>query len=132
MRQTTRCLRAIGFGGLLWVRAVAAFSGQPPEGASPAEAERIWQALVEALALGDRAGVVRLTHSARRHLVADPLPPLPADEAHQLGFCRPLPGPLPSRENEVIYRVRCEARGERAETNLILRRDLDGVWRVIP
>jgi len=132
MGQAVRCLVGFALGSVLWGSAWVAWPGEAPEGPSLAEAERIWQDLVEALALGDRAGLLRLTHSARRHLVADPLRPLSADEAHQLGFCQPQPGPLPSQDDEVIFRLRCEARGEQAETNLVLRRDVDGAWRVIP
>src|SRR3990172_6174477 len=76
MGQAVRCLVGFALGSVLWGSAWVAWPGEAPEGPSLAEAERIWQGLVEALAPGGRAGLLRLTHSARRHLVADPLRPL--------------------------------------------------------
>lgn len=103
--------------------------GLPP--APPlAEVEATWRALVEALSLGDREGVRLLTHSARRHLLPDPLPLTPA-EAYQLGFCQPRPEPVRTGPEDLIYPVLCEHGAERVEHFLHLRRDRDGVWRIL-
>jgi len=95
-----------------------------------AEVEATWRALVEALSLGDREGVRQLTHSARRHLLPDPLPVAPA-EAYQLGFCQPKPEPFRLQTDELVYRVTCAAFGDQAEMALHLGRDRDGVWRIL-
>ena len=116
-------------GLLLPLLADAGEPGLPP--APPlAEVEATWRALVEALSLGDREGVRQLTHSARRHQLPDPLPLSPA-EAYQYGFCRPQPEPLRSGPEDVIFPVLCERGTERLDHFLHLRRDRDGVWRIL-
>jgi len=126
--------RGCGLGWLLAALLLPTLVSPADPGLPPppplAEVEATWRALVEALSLGDREGVRQLTHSSRRHLLPDPLP-LPPAEAYQLGFCQPQPEPLRLQADELVYRVHCTAFREQAEMVLHLRRDRDGVWRIL-
>lgn len=104
----------------------------PADAPSLAAVEATWQAFVEALSLGDREGLRQLTHSSRRHLLPDRLPPLVSEEGYQYGFCRPQQEFSRPREDEIAYLLVCEAAGERVMRFFYLRRDRDGVWRIMP
>jgi len=66
----------------------------------------------------------------RRQQLPDPLPMAPA-EAYQLSFCHPQPLPMRLGPDEVVYPLLCEHGAERVEHFLHLRRDRDGVWRML-
>jgi len=96
------------------------------------EVEGTYRAMVEALRKGDRRALLQLLHSSRRYGIPNPLPPLPAEEVRQFDFCRPTRPLFRIREEEIGYLLVCEAAGERVEDQFLLRRDGDGVWRIIP
>jgi hypothetical protein len=125
-------LAMMGLWGLLQFPADLPLPSLPEDAPALVEVEGTFRAMVEALGTGDRRALVHLTHSSRRQLLPDPLPPLPADEARQYAFCRPTRPLLRTQEDEIAYLIVCEAAGERAEDVFTLRRDRDGVWRIIP
>jgi hypothetical protein len=104
----------------------------PEDAPSLVEVEGTYRATVEALRTGDRRTLLHLTHSSRRYLVPNPLVPMPAEEARQFDYCRPTQPLFRIREEEIAYLLVCEAAGERVEDLFLLRRDRDGVWRIIP
>jgi hypothetical protein len=104
----------------------------PEDAPSLVEVEGTYRAVVEALRTGDHMALRRLTHSERRHLLPSRLAPLPAEEARQFDYCRPTQPLFRIREEEIAYLLVCEAAGERVEDLFLLRRDRDGVWRIIP
>ncbi len=125
-------LAAGGLWGLLGLAPALPRPPLPADAPALAAVEATWRALAQALRHGDRPALLRLTHSSRRHLLPEPLVPLPPEEARQYDFCRPQPEALPTREDEVAYLLVCEVPGERAERFFYLRRDADGIWRIIP
>jgi hypothetical protein len=107
-------------------------SGQFHIGPPFAEVQATWTALWQRLGQGDVEGARRYVHSARQAVF--PWRKTPAelrDLARQMRACRLDPRPLPIDLDEVMYRVVCEHAGERAETLIGLRRDVDGVWRFV-
>jgi hypothetical protein len=96
------------------------------------EVEGTYRAMIEALRTGDHRALRRLTHSERRHLLPSTLAPLPAEEARQFDYCRPTQHLFRIREEEIAYLLVCGAAGERVEDLFLLRRDRDGVWRILP
>lgn len=104
----------------------------PEDALSLVEVEGIYRAMIEALRTGDRPALLRLTYSTRRLLLPNPLVPLPVEEARQYDFCHPQRPVLSDGQNEIAYLLVCEAAGERVEQFFYLRRDRDGVWRIMP
>lgn len=119
------------------------------------EVEAAWTGFWTAVILGDLEGARKYIHSQRQHLFPGKRTLAELQEiAQQMAFCRldPTPFPLslldeatarqfglsererarplpPGSLDELIYRVYCEHRGEKAETQVGVRRDWDGVWR---
>jgi hypothetical protein len=120
---------------LVWAWSVAeAQDAQPPPAVGPpfAEVEATWNAFWTQLAEGDLAAAWRYVHSSRRYLPSpDKLSAL-QDLAQQMAFCQLEATPLPPAKDEAWYLVRCRHGGETAETIVIIRRDTDGAWRLIP
>jgi hypothetical protein len=104
----------------------------PEDAPSLVEVEGTYRATVEALRTRDRRALLHLTYSERRHLLPSTLAPLPTEEARQFDYCRPTQPLFRIREEEIAYLLVCEAAGERVEDLFLLRRDRDGVWRIIP
>lgn len=127
-----RLVAAVGMWGLLQLPPGLPTPPLPEDAPILVEVEGIYRGMVEALRTGDRRALLQLTHSSRRHLLPDPLRPLPPDEARQYDFCRPQQPVLRTGEEEIAYFLVCEAAGERVEQFFYLRRDVDGVWRIIP
>lgn len=125
-------LIAAGLWALLQIPPDLPLPPLPEDAPSLVEVEGIYRAMIEALRAGDARALRNLTHSARRHLLPSSLTPLPTVEARQYDFChiqRPLLG---DGEKEIVYLLVCEAAGERVEEFFYLRRDRDGVWRILP
>lgn len=105
--------------------------GAPFFGPPFSEAQAVWNAFWGRLLEGDVDGARRHVHTLRKHrfpwnqTVAEL-----QDIAQQMSFCRLQPEPLPLDLDEVLYQVRCEHEGEKAEMLVGLRRDVDGVWRI--
>ena len=108
---------------------------QPPPIVGPpfAEVEAKWNAFWAHMAEGDLVAAGQYVHSSRRYLSSTgrPLSEL-QDLAQQMAFCQLDPAPFPPARDEVWYLVRCRHGGETAETFVIIRRDTDGLWRLIP
>jgi hypothetical protein len=130
-RLTIRCL-------LLSLQ-LAVPGGLPPGPApSPAEtspllgqAQTIWRGFWTALIVGDLEGARTHVHSERQHLFPGPhtredLLQMASEMAH----CRLDPNQVVEAPDEVIYWVLCEHRGETARSQVGLRRDRDGAWRL--
>jgi hypothetical protein len=102
-----------------------------PPGPSLEEATAVWTGFWTAVAVGDSVDAGRYVHSQRRHLFPGPHRP---DElqamATQMAYCRLDPNPRPVGPDEVIYRVLCQRGDETAESQVGLRRDHDGAWRL--
>jgi len=125
-------LAGLGLWALLQVPQDLPPLGLPEDTPALVEVEGTYRAMVEALRTGDRRALLRLTHSLRRQLLPNPLRPLPPDEARQFDACRPTRPVFRAQEDEITYLLICEAAGERAEQFFTIRRDRDGVWRIIP
>jgi hypothetical protein len=125
-------LAVVGLWAALQAPAELPLPPLPEDAPSLVEVEGTYRAMVEALRTGDRRALLYLIHSSRRYLVPRPLMPLPADEARQFDYCRPTQPLFRIREDQIGYLLVCEAAGERVEDLLLLRRDRDGVWRIIP
>lgn len=95
------------------------------------EAQAIWKGLWTGAITGDLRDVRRYLHSERQHLIPanSPIPEL-QQLATQMAYCRLDPKPVPVAVDEVIYRVLCERGGETAESQMGLRRERDGTWRI--
>lgn len=128
----TRVLIAARLWALLQVPPDLPMPPLPEEAPGLAEVEGMYRAMAEALQTADAGALRRLSHSSRRHLLPRTLAPLPPDEARQFAFCRPTRPVLRTGEEEMAYLLVCEAAGERVEQFFHLRRDHDGVWRILP
>ena len=105
----------------------------PPVGPPFAEVETAWTAFWTRLAEGDLAGAWRYLHSSRRYAPSgDTMLAMLQDLAHQMAFCRLEPSSAIGDGDNVMYLVKCQHGSETAERLVILRRDSDGVWRLIP
>ncbi len=124
-------LVAVGLSALLQVPPDFPLPPLPEDAPALVEVEGTYRAMVEALRTGDRRALLQLTHSSRRQLIPH-LRPLPPEEARQFEVCRPMRPVLRMREDEITYLLVCEAAGERVEQFFSLRRDRDGVWRILP
>lgn len=93
------------------------------------EVEAAWKGFWSAVILGDLNGARKYVHSHRQHLFPgrQTLEEL-KEMAGQMAYCRLDPAPFPLGE-DVIYRVLCQHGSETAESQVGVRRDLDGVWR---
>ena len=117
---------------LLTARAVAA-QLVPPTGPRFSEIEATWTAFWNHISLGDIESAAKYVHSSLRQLL-----PTAGDlrqmqqAADQMGCCRidPVPSPIQVRKDEVFYPVHCRHGDETAESQLGMRRDVDGVWRI--
>jgi hypothetical protein len=125
-------LAAVGLWAALQAPPEFPLPPMPEDAPSLVEVEGTYRGMVEALRMGDRRALLYLTHSSRRYLVPKPLMPLPAEEARQFDFCKPTQPLFRIREEEIAYLLVCETAGERVEDLFLLRRDRDGVWRIIP
>lgn len=102
-----------------------------PAGPSFEEAQAVWKGFWTAVITGDLNEARKYVHSQRQHLFPGRHTPEELREmASQMAHCRLDANPLPVSVEEVIYRVMCEQRGETAESQVGLRRDVDGVWRL--
>ncbi len=125
-------LVAVGLSALLQVPLDLPLSALPDDAPVLVEVEGLYRAMVDALRTGDRRALLRLTHSSRRQFLPNHLRPLPPAEARQIDVCRPTLPVLRTGEDEITYLLDCEATGERVEQYFSLRRDRDGVWRILP
>lgn len=135
----TRALRlTIGFlllnaPGLVlsgWWERVRAQSA-PEVGPPLEEAQAVWKRFWTAVIVGDLKDARTYVHSQRQHLFPGTHQTEELQQmASQMAHCRLDPNPFAADLNEVIYRVRCEHRGETAESQVGLRRDRDGAWRL--
>jgi hypothetical protein len=102
----------------------------PSVGPPLSEVQATWKGFWTAVILGDLAGARKYVHSHRQHLFPGNKTLAELQElARQMAECRIDPAPFPVSLDEVIYRVHCQRGIETAETQVGLRRDLDGVWR---
>lgn len=112
---------------------------------SAPEVEALWNGFWEAIMFGDLRGARRYIHSRRQHLFPGKVELKELQEmAYQMTFCRPdstpfglsekelaqLPPSSLAKVEEVIYLVRCKRGEETAATQIGVRRDVDGVWRL--
>ncbi len=105
---------------------------QPSVGPPFAEVEATWNGFWTHVVEGDLAAAGRFIHSSRRHLLSgDKTLSNLQDLARQMAFCRLDGSSLFAAQNEVAYQVQCKRGNETAESLIILRRDIDGVWRLI-
>lgn len=106
-----------------------------PAGAGPsfAQVEGLWNAFWTAIAEGDLAAARRHVHSSRQAALAgaEALAVL-QERAWQLAFCRLDPQPFPMGPDEVAYQAWCRHGAETVHTFALVRRDRDGVWRLLP
>lgn len=128
----TGVLIVAGLGALLQVPPDLPLPPLPEDAPALVEVVGTYRAMVEALRTGDSRALRRLTHSARRHLLPSSLTPLPAAEAQQYDFCHIQRPVLGDGDKEIVYLLVYEAVGERVEQFFTLRRDRDGVWRILP
>ena len=128
----TGVLIVVGLWALLQVPPDLPLPPLPEDAPALVEVEGTYRAMVEALRTGDARALRSLTHSARRQLLPSSLLPLPAAEARQYDFCHIQRPVLGDGEKEIVYLLVCESAGERVEEFFSLRRDRDGVWRILP
>ncbi|MGH7310538.1 MAG: hypothetical protein ACREK6_17775 [Candidatus Rokuibacteriota bacterium] len=121
-----------GLGIVAWAGSAAGQARTVPDVGPPFEqAQAVWKGFWQAVSAGDLNDAKRYVHSQRQ-------PMFPATHgreelqrmASEMAHCRLDPSPVPIAADEVIYRVLCEHRGERAEGQIGLRRDRDGAWRL--
>lgn len=131
--MSTRLL-ALSIGIALGTFGMAAAQAPPPGAPSLAEAEAVWSAFWSHLSLGDLEGARTFVYSGRRHLYPRQLGPKELRRmqalADQMAFCRLVPTPFIG-EHEAWYLLQCRFRDETALGQVILRRDYDGVWRLL-
>lgn len=130
--EATGLLIATGLWALLQVPPDLPLPPLPEDAPSLVEVEGLYRAMVEALRAGDRPALLRLIYSTRRQLLPSALTPLPPEEARQYTYCHIQRPVLGDGEKEIVYLLVCEAAGERVEEFFRLRRDQDGVWRILP
>lgn len=120
-------------GGVLLVSGLEIARAQfsSPAGPSFEEAQAVWKGFWTAVIVGDLKDARKYVHSQRQHLLPGRHTPEELREmASQMAHCRLDTNPLSESVEEVIYRVMCEHRGEKAESQVGLRRDVDGAWRL--
>jgi len=95
------------------------------------DAQAVWTGFWSAVIVGDLKDARRYVHSQRQHLFPGSHKMEELQQmATQMAHCRLDPNPFSADPNEFIYRVRCEHRGETAESQVGLRRDHNGTWRL--
>lgn len=122
--------------GLLGVAAPVLAGAQAPVSAGPAfqEVEARWTDFWARVRRGDLEGARRAVHSRVRAEFREGFPQTTAGEAlpdvaQQMAYCRLDPTRIEISAEEVAYGVRCRHGTETAESLVILRQDVDGVWR---
>lgn len=89
-----------------------------------------WSSFWARIAEDDLAGARRYLHSSvRARFPGNRSLQDWRDVALQMAFCRLEPTPFMLGPDEATYPARCQQGDEQAETLVIVRRDLDGVWR---
>ncbi len=122
---------AVGLSLMLLTAQAVAAQPAPPLGPPLAEVEATWTAFWNHMTLGDLDGALKYIHSSRRHLFPTTADVRKMQElAQQMAFCRIDPVPFPIGKDELIYPVHCRHGDETAETQIGIRRDFDGVWRL--
>jgi hypothetical protein len=121
-------------GLMLGLGVASAGAGEPlPQVGPPfTEVAAAWESFWAAVRRGDLEAARRYVHSRIRHDF--PRSGTTAgkdlqDVARQMAYCRLDPTPIPISGEEVVYGLRCRHGTETAESQVILRRDVDGVWR---
>ncbi|HSF07241.1 MAG TPA: hypothetical protein VLG10_15770 [Methylomirabilota bacterium] len=95
------------------------------------QAQAVWRGFWNALIVGDLEDARTYVHSERQHLFPGPHKREELQQmASEMAHCRLNPDPVIVALEEVIYRVLCEHRGETARSQVGLRRDRDGAWRL--
>jgi len=131
-RLTIGCLLLSGFGLVVWGGLEPGQAQSTPEVGPPlAQAQALWTGFWNAVIVGDLKDAQTYVHSQRQHLFPGAHHREELQQmASQMAHCRLDPNPFPAAPDEVIYRVLCEHRGETAESQVGLRRDRDGAWRL--